>query len=60
MYLMMFDGVDVSFLDDIDLRLIFIDSKDLYFIWCNSVGFVEVCVEFGIIKDIFDLVGGVF
>lgn len=32
---MILDGVLVVDLDDIDLRLIIVDSKDFYFVWCN-------------------------
>ena len=52
------DGVDVSLLDDLDPRPIFIDTKDLHSTWCNTAGLAEVCREFSISKTTPDPKGG--
>ena len=52
------DGVDVSLLDDIDPRPIFIDTKDLHSTWCNSAGLAEVRREMEISDDTPDPAGG--
>ncbi|PNY27530.1 amidohydrolase YtcJ [Tolypocladium capitatum] len=52
------DGVDAGFLDDLDPRPIFIDSKDLHSAWCNTAGLQEVCRIMDISAQTPDPAGG--
>ncbi|PHH90036.1 hypothetical protein CDD83_4662 [Cordyceps sp. RAO-2017] len=52
------DGVDASMLDDLDPRPIFIDTKDLHSLWCNTAGLREACRVMGLSADSPDPDGG--